>query len=496
MKNSRKKKIVEIYFILYLAALVLLIPGKDNGSSSEHKPEIRQRIFQLPFSLKPEKNALNATVKLDSTGITILAMDSVNTIFYTGQVKNIKFDVSVEDRNSRQVLALDNQSSSDFFRYLSNEATQTLKFVWDPPLYDRKSKTYIVKIKASAISTETDNVGLILEDEVQFSLNLNYITDFNSAILIAADATDNSEIRQENTLTSENRNLILSRSNMFLSPREDIVRSIAYTTWENEISIFGLDPKIDLRKQPLIKIIREPDNRIGGSAKITGFTDAGLLISGDTPGFGSMKVQVSITRHADGKEAMREFRVQPQLIDEPNIETKIYPDIKYKFDPKLPVLSGQKTYASLKTQDGKVYASSETGGEFSIIPSINDTGKVLYFERFVDDKIIGQRVAVNISMYPKPEITRVSETGKNTLRIMTNCYGVHNKRENYIAKINILPGSNAKVREIFGAQKNEDGTFIFKQVFEITPLNSGSDFKFQVQAEAINGQKSDILNYP
>lgn len=498
MNNKRKKKIVEIYFILYLAALVLLIPGKENGINTGDNLSSSQRIFQLPFSLKPEKNTLNATVKLDSNGFSIISIDSTNTVFYTGQVKGIKFDVSVEDRNTRQFLILDNQKQgeSDFFKYTTDEATQSLKFYWDPPFYDKKSKTYVVKIEAQAISTDPLSAGLIVEDRIQFSLNLNYITDYNSSLLLAVESNDTLTDEAANPQDIANsRLLLMAQTNLFLSPREEVVKSIAYTQWENEISIFGLDPKFDLRRDPELKIIREPDNKIGGSAKIAGFTGTGLLIKGETPGYGVMKVQIALIRHADGKEAIREFRVQPQLIEDPKFEQTLYPDIRYTFDPKLPIISGQKTYSILKSSDGKTLASNESGSAFAFTPSISDTGKTLYFERYVDKNLIGQRHTIRVMMYPNPEIVRVSETAKNTVRIFTNCYGIVKNRENYISSIDVLSG-NVKVREIIGAQKNDEGTFLFKQVFELTPSNSSSEFSFKIRAIASNGQKSEIFSYP
>jgi len=496
MNNKRKKRIVEIYFILYLAALVFLIPGKvSRNIESDIFPD-KPRIFQLPFSLKSEKNALNATVRLDSNGISIISIDSTNTIFYTGEVKNIKINVTIEDRNTRQVLTVENfeGNSTDFFRYSTDEISQSLKFFWDPPLYDRKSKTYIVKVTGEAISSNSETLGLIVEDVVQFSLNLNYITDFNSNLLIATETAGGQELPVSGGQTEENRSLILPATNLFLSPRDEIVKSIAYTPWENEITIFGLNPKIDLRKQPEIKIIREPDNKIGGSAKIISFTESSLLIKGETPGYGVLKVSVSLTRHADGKEAIREFSVVPQLTDEPKYQQVVYPDIRYTFDPKLPILTGQKTSAYLKTADGKIYAAGESGSAFSFTPSMSDTGKTLYFERYIDNNLMGQRYTVRISMFPVPEIARISEIGKNTIRIFTNCYGNYQGRENYISKIDVLRG-NAKIREIIGAQKNEEGSFNLKQVFEITPANSNSEFTFTIQAVANNGQKSEVTNY-
>lgn len=219
------------------------------------------------------------------------------------------------------------------------------------------------------------------------------------------------------------------------------------------------------------------------------------MIKGEAPGYGVMKISVALTRHSDGKEAIREFRVIPQLINEPKFQSIVYPDIRYTFDPRLPILSNQKTHSYLKTQDGKVYSSSENGGAFSFTPSFNDTGKILFFERYVDNNLIGQRHSVRISMYPQPEIERISEVGKNTIRIFTSCFGLHKGSENYISKIEIIKG-NAKVREIIGAQKEDKDKLNIKQTFECTPQNSNSEFTFTFRAVAVNGQKSEVMTYP
>ena len=497
MNHKRKKRFVEIYFILYLAALVLLIPGKRDNELADEDEKSRPGIYQIPFSLKPEKNSLTASLRLDSNGITMISIDSVNIIYYTGLVKDVRYDVSIEDIGTRQILTIDKQQfgDNDFFRYTSNESTRSLKFYWSPPIYDKRSRTYNVKISASAVSTEPETQGFIVEDQIQFSLNLNLISDFTNNYFIASDTSTGSEEQSLSGSIIDERTLMLSRTNLFLTPREEIVRTIAYSSWENEVIIAGLDPKIDLRKQPEIKLIKEPNDKIGGNARIAGITNDGLIIRGETPGYGSMKVKVSIVRHADGREVSREFRVQPQLIEEPKFQRTLYPDYKYVFEPRLPILSGQKTSAILKSSDGQIYASTESGAEFSFTPSINDTGKILLFERYVDNHLIGQSNSVRVSMYPIPEISRISEVGQNTLRIITNSYGKYRGRENYISKIEVLQG-NAKVREIIGGQRNQEGALLIKQTFEITPANGSSEFAFKIQAVTVNGQKSEVMSYP
>ncbi|GAB1372391.1 hypothetical protein MASR1M45_24530 [Candidatus Kapaibacterium sp.] len=498
MQGKQRNKTIEIYFILYLAALVFLIPGKEGEVNDELSfNKSNPRIFQLPFGLKPEKNTLAATVKLDSTGLRITSFDSVNTIFYTGNVRDVKFDVSIEDRSTRQVLAIDENTAGSnlFFRYNVDQSNQMLRFVWNPPFYDRQNKTYIVRVSAQCISNEASSQGQIVEDVVQFSLVINYITDFDSNLLFANEsgALINNQIQDSaiNSLVP----VYTPPANLFMTPREEIIRALAYSTWENELSIFGLDPKFDLRKQPDIKLIREPDNRIGGSARIVGFTPSSIILKGETPGYGTLKVAVSMIRHSDGKEAIREFKVVPQMMEDPKFEQIMYPAVKYIFDPRLPIISGQKASSYLKSSDGKIVATSSNGGKFEFTPALSDTGKIFIFERYLDNNLIGQKYSVKVQMYPIPEIARISDMGNRTIRIFTNCYGYHQGAENYITKIEILQG-NVKIREVIGAQRNEEDKMVFRQVFEITSNSGESQLTFRIQAVALNGQKSEISVYP
>ncbi len=92
----KKRRNVEIYFVLYLAALILLIPGKESDKTAQ-TDEFGSPLYQLDFNLKAEKSTLNYVFFVDSLGIHLENADSVNYIFHTGDVEDVRYEFIVED---------------------------------------------------------------------------------------------------------------------------------------------------------------------------------------------------------------------------------------------------------------------------------------------------------------------------------------------------------------------------------------------------------------
>lgn len=487
-QNKRKKRVIEIYFVLYLAALILLIPGREKLENNENT-----NIFQIPFSIKLEKQSLNAQYVIDSAGIKAVKLDTMNNIFYTGNVKDIEYKFIIEDLQSRQNVTLEKteNTQNQVFSFKYSEDNKNALFKWNPNVNDRRSKSFVVTVIANAISEDSISYGKIVEDKLKFNVNLNidYARDMQ---LVSQNQVPNAQ----NTTIESQSPVIQNLGNILLMPREEVIQTIAYNDWENEITIFGLNPATDLRKQPVIQILREPNDKIGGTAKIAGFRDNSILIKGDAPGYGSMKVKLTIVRHSDGMESSKEFKVQTQLMDEPEIPNKLYPMITYKIKPRIPLVSGKSAYSLLLNSEGKTIARSQNSSDINFTPQISDTGKTFILERYLSGNLFGQKYFIKISSYPKPEIYRLTEIGYNQIRIFTNSYGYHNNAPNYINSIELIEG-NAKIREIIGAQQAPDNkNLLYKQVFEIIPLDQSKPFQFKVRAVANNGIKSEIISYP
>ena len=310
-QHKRKKRIIEIYFVLYLAALILLIPSKEKIIETENN-----NIFQIPFSIKLEKQSLNAQYIIDSVGIKAIKIDTINNIFFTGNVKDVEYKFIIEDLQSRQNVILEKieNTQNQVFSFNYSDNIRNAIFKWKPNVNDRRSKSFVVTVIANAVSQDSITYGKIVEDKLKFNVNLNidYAKDLQ---LVTQNQTKNN---QSNVIQSPNP-IVQNLGNLLLMPREETIQTLAYNDWENEITIFGLNPSSDLRKQPEITIIREPNDKIGGSAKIAGYRDNSIIIKGDAPGFGTMKVKLTLLRHSDGMESSKEFKVQTQLMDEPEI---------------------------------------------------------------------------------------------------------------------------------------------------------------------------------
>ncbi len=488
-QNKRKRRVIEIYFVLYLAALILLIPGREKIEDEE----TNNSLFQIPFSIKLEKQSLNALYLIDSVGLKAVKIDTSNTIFYTGNVKDIEYKFIIEDLQSKQNVTLESteRTQSQVFSFDYNSDRKAAKFKWNPNVQDRRSKSFVVTVIANAISQDSSTYGKTVEDKLKFNINLNI--DYASNFQLLAQ---NQEPITPTTINQTSNNVIQNQGNILLLPREEVIQTIAYNDWENEITIFGLNPATDLRKQPDINIKRDPNDKIGGSAKIAGYRDNSIIIKGEAPGYGSLNVKITLIRHSDGMESSKEFRIVPQLIDEPEIPSKLYPLITYKINPKVPNVSGKNAYSILINNEGKTIARSQNSSDIVFTPQISDTGKTFVLERYLSGALFGQKYFIKVSSYPKPEIYRVTEMGYNQIRIFTNSYGFHNNAPNYINNIEVIDG-NAKIREIIGAQQAPDNkNLLFKQVFEIIPKDQSKPFQFKIRAVANNGMKGEIVSYP
>ena len=492
----KKRKIIEIYFILYLAALILLIPGKESDKSP-NTDEFGSPMFQLDFIVKAEKSTLNFLITTDSSGLKLVNADSINTIFYTGSVEDVKYEFIVEDllQRNKLVLTSDANNSTKFFKVINNDNEQSASFYWYPSLSDLRNRSYLVNVIATAIGKTGKNKGNELKSTTQFSLNVTFSNQKQDFALLQSD-TMPIIVNPANNQTINNNQMIMQTGNIIMLPQQDLIKTIAYGRWQNIINISGLNPKTDLLRQPNLSVVKTADEDRAGTAYIKGYSEDWIAIEGIAPSFGSMKVKLQVTRKFDAQEKSIEFSVENQRLGEPKFANVMYPGINYKIEPNLPLLTLQSTKAVLRTIDGKnILYSSNEGMPFWFSPSINDTGKVLELLRFIDNNQIGQKYTIKVSGYPIPAINRVAEVEKNKLRIFTTSYGTYNNDENIISRIEIIEG-NIKVREIIGLKSTDNSKNQHQQVFEIVSGMAGSSLNFKIRAVALNGAKSQIFNYP
>ncbi len=489
----RNKRTVEIYFVLYLAAIVFLLPDKND---EENANASGSPIAPGAFSLSPTKTSLNFRFYEDSSGVKVIDYDSVNTILLGGNVKNADFEIEVEDKDLRQKQKI--KPGSKYFAFEENIQKKELKFSWNPPLFDKKDKTYIVRVFASAERKDADSEddespdnGAKLQAETQFSLIINNVSDE-----LVASGESITRNREEAASRADSIRYVEAEfrrprrsGEVDLSPEEAEVKAIAYQKWRNKVYVFNANPERDLARKPQITVEQNPEGN-QGDAQLDKIGKNHILISGKTPAYGSMKVEVRTKFNYDDKERSVDFTVLPEPILKPEYERVIYPEKSYLIKPNLPYLRNQELKAYL-ANDGEVLVKSPQGEAITFEPSLNLVGEVLKLKRYVNDNLLDQ-YDIRVLDYPNPIIYDIQEAPEGWLKIITHSYGYYNGKRNYV-ELNVE--GNAETRELRGPEIDAPDEITIVQIFKCTPENPDKPFIFEVQAIDERGRKSKTKKY-
>ena len=488
------KKNVEIYFILYLAALMLLIP--DLKEQDKEKKEPNTTVNEDLFRIYPEKNILLARLFIDSNGVNYISLDSTNLIFYSGNVQDINFDFQIQNKLLNQSLVLNNNASyTNFFKFYENKDLNLAYFYWKPPILDKRNYVYNVKVTAKAIvkapipkSNEFELKKL--NATTYFDLVVNYFDPTTGLPLIAANQ-DTVRIASidSNLFYGMNR----STQDIFINFEKDRVSSIAGDNWQNTAFIFGIDLSKDMGKKPEIKIINSPSNN-NGTVSIQKIQGNSIILQGKMPNFGSSKVKIKLNRKFDNSSVEDEFSLSPIEIKDPDFVSIIYPFRTYTVKPNFPNLLDHSFSCRIRTNDGQVIQNSLGQANFSFSIDNNYIGKNLIFERFIDNKIYGKVYQIQVTDYPPPQIAQLQLVATNKLKILANIFGIVNNRENSIKDIDII--GNAKYSELVGQTSTNPVNLVFTQVYEIVPIRSNEKFSFKIRVQDQRGIWSEYIEYP
>lgn len=477
-KKIKYRKTIEIYFVLYLAALILLIPDKRDNASVEKNTN----FLDIPFAIKVEKSVLFCRMALDSVP-NILFIDSLNTIFFTGKIKNIQYNVVIEDEIHKNKIKLvsDVENKNQFFQIKDNPEKKIAYFYWKPPIFDKINKSYIVYVLAKAIHEET---GEELYARAQFALVINYY-DRKTGLPIIQE--EKPEVIAQNIFP-----MPYSLGDVSFSLQYDKVQTISNFDWENTIFVLGgLNPLIDLQKNVEIKLNHNPDGN-GGSAYIANYTANSIIVRGKAPNYGNLIVNLTFKRKIDNSEFQISFPVTAESIANAEVPEVMYPDIKYTIKPNLPTLPGYETKVIIRDEES-IRFQQYSSENINFIPNYSDTSSSIYLERYINNKLIGQRIRLNIKKYPPPVIVKISKASANSVILQTMSYGLYRNRENTVEKLEIQ--GNATYREQFGKLKADREKLIWTQFFEITPRDVNQPFSFKVSVVDKSGNRSSIENY-
>ncbi len=474
MKKTNKK-IVEIYFILYIAAIIFLLPDREK---SELKINDIDSEF---FTLQPFKTTLFCRYYFDSTEIKIISIDSVNIIKSNLDINDLSFDFEIEDLSLKQKLFIDEEST--YFKFFKSNTSNELIFKWYPQFKPDINKTYILNILA--YKNINNSLKKQFLGQTQFSLLLVDVTNEITA--------NQDSIRLTNQLPNilspdyyiQKNNKI---SEIVIEAHSYDIKSLAYRNWSNKIYIFGANPSEDLKYKPQINLSSINEENLG-TCEVQDITNNSIVLKGKTPIFGKMKVTVTLKFSFENKSRIIDFYVSAIPIPKPELPSIIYPYKKYEIDPKLPLIAEQKIYCIVKL-NSQIIKTSYQGEVIPIIFNENDIGKTLSIGRYIDDELY-DKYSIAINDYPVPIIYDIQVDVKDNVKIITNSYGYYKNERNLV---HLEVKGNVNVRELRGRIQNDGDVFI--QVFECNPKNQNDPFEFSVQAVDKRGQKSIIKKFP
>lgn len=486
-KNSRRKPI-EIYFILYLAALMLLIP--DLKKKEDVDPKSEPIISENLFRIFPEKNILTTRISFDSLGNTIIQSDSVNYIYFTGDVENISYEFQVINKQLNQFITINaDDRYLNFFRYYQLPEINAAIFVWQPPIIDQRNYVLDVKVTATAtIKNNKESISNIVKSTTQFSLVVSYVDNQTGLPFVIANP-DSIGGGAKDTIYQQNFSVY---SELFMDFQERKVKSLVGEEWENRAIVYGVNLINDLKKKPEISIINKPENN-NASVFIKQLSANSITIGGKTPQFGSSRVKIKITRKSDGNSIEDEFTIEPLSISEPVFASVMNPNQQYIINPNFPDYEN-KNYSIKVFSDNRTIYQSNSTNSFSITPDEGLINKTIYLERYINGNLYGRTYQIQVKPYPNPIISKIQPVGTNKVRIVVNSFGISGGKENYIKSLEL--DGNGAYKELIGQTITNRKELTFTQVYEVVPQNDNKPFEFKIRVQDNRGVWSNWEKYP
>jgi|GEM_PF-2220474 len=497
IRKKRKYKI-EVYFVLYLVALILLIP--EDYELVDQNP-----IAKNEFSLQVEKNILNCKFDLIDNKLILKELDSINNIYLFGDADIIEYDIEIISKNSKQLITTKSNNENILVKKVNND----LLFKWVPKFISEIPSSFVVNILAKVKKNKNGNVkeyylknqfalNIFWQNETintkdvditnlinDRSLNLNQNLNFTQNEINKLNDFGSNEDEQKSKLNQLEKKINLYNNlnnqnvgNFGISSKYNIINKIAYKKWSNVIYFYNLNPLIDLNGKPEIKINLE-NSKDNATATIVEINEKEIIIEGKTPGFSILNVNFTAKRKYDNKEVSINFIVKPIAISKPVFNSVMYPEKNYIIKPNLPLLTNDQIKSILKEQDKNRFISNE-GEEFNFVPTLNDTNKTFYLERYINNDLIGERYSIKILSYPNPEIYDYNKISNNILQIKTKSYGTINYENNIISQlfndksINEKPNNeNIQYQELVGNYRfeNNENYMIHYQTFNLNLNN-------------------------
>jgi hypothetical protein len=490
-----RRRRVEIYFVLYLAALVLLMPD-----GSERDPEPTGDPTELArLDLQPDRVRLQCLLARDSlSGYVVRSVDSVNVIRYAGNVTGIRLHAVIEDVETGARTEVDEGATSDLFVLDHDAARGAARFTWRPTKLEPVDRTFRVTLTATGtpVAPRGANSGDAdvadgasrVSGSTQFVLAMAVDERLGESIVRVESRVDTVVLRQESTTPGQ------PFGEFWVAPARERIIELPGRRWTNRLSFGGADMARDLASIPRVKASGSDGRAAAGVTVRTDDDGRSIVVDGTSPTTGALRVDVTAQRR-DGRTAQTSFTVESTPLAALNVPDVMYPGIEYTVQTRLPDMPGSEVSAVIR--DGQSWRIQPTNADvlrFTPLPA--DTGKTLYVERYVDGQKVSQE-PVRIKSYDAPEIVDVrpyADGGKKL--VVVRFHGGKDNRPD----LTILDGNVGSVQKLHGnlapASPSQRPTITWIEQFVVSPGDAARPLVFRAQARDKRGATSRVWSEP
>ncbi len=476
---QRKRRRVEIYFVLYLVALVLLMPDRIDPMQDAVDT---QAIVNARLEFSPDRMRLTCKLQRDSaSGMRVVSLDSLNVIRYTGTVSDLELSARIEEVETGQVLTVQpGNSPTPLFALEHQPQRNAVVFRWNPSLDQASVRTYRVTISGSGVPVRTRGANSGDYDEIPTGLRMTGSTQFvlttevddasAPTVITIAGGRDTLVLRDTTSRTAAAQSL----GEFWIEPARDVIATVSQRQWTNRLSIGGADPARDLVGLPTVRVIGE---QIGDVQRTT--DQRTILLSGRAPRTGSVTVEVRVVRR-DGQTKTASFVVTAHAMLPAKVPDVIYPGVDYVIDPRLPSIENVRAVI----RDGEREIASVTESVLRLRVAARDTGRTLTFERTVDGVRDGAPEAIQVRNFPAPTIRSVNRGSDSRTKVVVVQFYSGDRSVNR-PRLRILDGNATDVKRLAGnlrASSSERPTVSWLETFEVTQRDPARPFTFRLQA--------------
>ncbi len=490
---KRRRLSVEVYFVLYLSAIILLLG--TSPSEKQYDAQLEEAIAQLintDFEVDVEKPALLIPILPASLNVDTLAgrlpRDTINIVRAHGSFEKVEFRiVGIEDTVTGNALPVEQGR-------LKKETDSSVSFHWDQG--DKTtSAVYVVSVEAEAQPIIPPQISspqarsrverviaerALMKDTAHFSISVipatsdEYLLAIRNAPTLTSDGSPDDAVSRLDELFS----LIAEppgSAGFRAIPNRDALNAPPGGTWKNRVSIFGVSRTSNIR------VSGTPGVRISSAG--ANYLD----LVGPAPSTGQKKVRVSLNA-PNGGSVIVSFVVNARDLDDVRIPQVMYAGETYSLDFSSDGVDINLLSVSV-IENGRTDIQNHSP-ILEYTPKAN-SGQVV-FQRYVDGKFYDSKPATLRSL-PKPTIT-IGEKRGNGVLIETVTYGTINGRDN-TAVCRVASG-NAEDPELVDTQINWFTRHI-RMIWKIEPKDPSQRLAFKLHVWDQRGQKHsrEELNY-